>query len=414
MFNFWKTCGSSDADITTQYVLVRDPLPTSECNTEDIKAAISKTRKEIQEEINKKNVLRELKEAKEKEEVRFSIEQNNLEKRNTLVQQQLDEQEIDEFRGKKPLQTEEWLTNLREWIFLPDKFKIIQKGLKTSAAAEIEYCFDLLEKDLVTYASDQIANHAIQSLMKQLNSEQLASTFDLLFTVDSIVALSCNSFSNHVLQQFLQQAPSKLLNKAIDIINTKGTSLLEMACDNIGNHVIQCCIKLSPSNLHEMSEVLSDPNILPRLATNRFGNHVLRCIISNELSDTLREALWLHWVSLSFNKFGNLCIQQFISKIPAEYLEKHANDLASHLRDFACDKFANHVLQGYVDQAVRYSNDNTIFIIVNAMKEDIFELGKCVENCLYIQSIFILINLFFSNKSKQLSLTFSKRFIFLF
>ena len=238
MLNFWKTCGSSDADITTQYVLVRDPLPTSKCNTEDIKAAISKTRKEIQEEINKKNVLRELKEAKEKEEVRFSIEQNNLEKRNTLVQQQLDEQEIDEFRGKKPLQTEEWLTNLREWIFLPDKFKIIQKGLKTSAAAEIEYCFDLLEKDLVTYASDQIANHAIQALMKQLNSEQLASTFDLLFTVDSIVALSCNSFSNHVLQQFLQQAPSKLLNKAIDIINTKGTSLLEIACDIIGNHVI--------------------------------------------------------------------------------------------------------------------------------------------------------------------------------
>ena len=47
MLNFWKTCGSSDADITTQYVLVRDPLPTSKCNTEDIKAAIFKTRKEI-------------------------------------------------------------------------------------------------------------------------------------------------------------------------------------------------------------------------------------------------------------------------------------------------------------------------------------------------------------------------------
>ena len=273
------------------------------------------------------------------------------------------------------INNEDWLTHLREWAVLPDKCVLIQKSLKRATAAEIEYCFSALQPNLVTFARDQVGNHTLQSLLKHCTAEQLAQALPLLFQVETIVELSCDQFSNHVLQQYLQQAPAELLVKAVEVIYANRHSLLKMACDRIGNHVIQCCVKVSPSNLDELTSVLADSDILPQLSTHHFGNHVLRCVIENKLTDKLRASLWNHWDKLSFDKYGNLCIQKFISKIPSEDLEIHAHELAHRLTQLATHRFANHVLQSYVDQAVHYSNAETVAIIVNAMKKGFFELA---------------------------------------
>ena len=88
-----------------------------------------------------------------------------------------------------------------------------------------------------------------------------------------------------------------------------------------------------------------------------------------------RRSLWKHWGRLSFDKYGNLCIQKFISKIPASDLVLHAGELASKLTQLATHRFANHVLQAYVDQAVRHSSRHTVNVIVSAMKQSFFELA---------------------------------------
>ena len=289
--------------------------------------------------------------------------------------QRRDSAEDDQSEQHGDQNNDDWLTHLRDWAVLPDKCVAIQKSLKRATAAEIDYCFNALSPNLVTFARDQVGNHTLQSLLKHCTSEQLAQALPLLFQVETIVELSCDQFSNHVLQQYLQQAPAELLIQAVEVIYANRHSLLKMACDRIGNHVIQCCVKVSPSNLDEMTSVLADKDILPQLSQHHFGNHVLRCVIENELTDKLRASLWNHWDKLSFDKYGNLCIQKFISKIPAEDLEIHAHELAQRLTQLATHRFANHVLQSYVDQAVHHSNAQTVAIIVNAMKKGFFELA---------------------------------------
>ena len=279
---------------------------------------------------------------------------------------------------------DDWLTHLRDWAVLPDKCAVVQKSLMRATAAEIDCCFNALLPHLVTFARDRLGNHTLQCLLKKCTPEQLAQALPMLFQVETIVELTCDQFSNHVLQQYLQLAPTDLLIQAVKVVYANPDSLLKMACDRIGNYVIQCCVKVSPANLDDLTSVFAAKDILPQISQHQVGNHVLRCVIENNMTDNLRASLWNHWDTLSFDKYGNLCIQKFISKITAEDLEIHAHELPQRgtlgvydclMTQLATHHFANHVLQSYVDQAVYHNNAQTVVIIVEAMKKDFFELA---------------------------------------
>jgi hypothetical protein len=121
---------------------------------------------------------------------------------------------------------------------------VIQRVLETAAPDRKKQIFDIVQRNVVSYAMDPYANYVVQYMFemghKDSNSECVRNYF-----AGSVNQLACDKYASNVVEKALHFTTSEAQHCIVDELYSVGPDrLVAMIQDSYGNYIIQATIAL--------------------------------------------------------------------------------------------------------------------------------------------------------------------------